>query len=209
MKQQLSGFVERLKRYSNRLDNYALLTEQPWITQTDDDNERFVMIFRQKENELLISVNGMIEKGKWDYIPSMNSLVIERKSGITLYKQGFFDDSVMILKVDGIEKYQLFVNENKIDSTIEKLLEQTENKYLKKNEPLFEKKNTDNRIIIAKRLKDGRSFEIHSSLEMGYTIGDKVTINGELPADGKYRYSWFFSLLVFDGKLKRLKIFHL
>lgn len=103
MKKYLSVFVEKLKRHSNRLDNYALLTEQPWVTKTDDNSERFVMIFRQKENELLISLNGNVEKGKWDYIPSMNSLLIERETETTLYKQGFFDDSVMILKVDGTE----------------------------------------------------------------------------------------------------------
>ncbi|MCD8431870.1 hypothetical protein G1L02_04285 [Tenacibaculum finnmarkense] len=203
MKKYLSGFVERLKRHSDKLDNYALLTEQPWITKTDDNNERFLMIFRQKENELLISLNGKIEKAKWDYIPSMNSLVIERNSGITLYKQGFFDDSVMILKVDGTEDYQLFVNENKIDSTIEKLLEETENKYFKKKKLILEKKKSYNQII-NKTLKDGRNFKIYSSLDYGYTIGDKVTINGELPIDGEYSFGWFDSLLVIDGKLKRL-----
>lgn len=86
------------------------------------------------------------------------------------------------------------MNENKIDSTIEKLLEQTENKYLKKS---------SSTRIVNKILKDGRNFEIHSSLDSGYTIGDKVTIDGELPIDGEYSFGCD-SLLVADGKLKRL-----
>jgi hypothetical protein len=32
---------------------------------------------------------------------SFNGSLVKGKSGITLYKQGFFDDSVLILKVDG------------------------------------------------------------------------------------------------------------
>lgn len=129
MKIQLKKIVENLQHYSKKLDNYAILTEQPWITKTENNNERFVIIFR-KNKDLLISINGKVEKGKWDYIPSMNSLIIERDTGTTLYNQGFFDDSVMILKVDGTDDYQVFANENKIESTIEKLVQDVERKYL-------------------------------------------------------------------------------
>lgn len=202
MKYQLKSLVENLKNYSKKLDNYAILTEQPWITKTENEEERFVVIFRKKDNELLISVNGKVEKGKWDYIPAMNSLIVERESGTTLYNQGFFDDSIMILKVDGTDNYQLFVNENKIESSIEKLLEKIEKKYLQgeedKNVHLSDKK------ILCKKLPDGRSFEIHRSLPYGYTVGDRVTINGEYPQDGKYRFNWATTIVVSDGIIKKL-----
>ena len=204
MKIQLKHIVDNLQQYSKKLDNYAILTEQPWITKTENENERFVLIFRKKDNELLISLNGKVEKGKWDYIPSMNSLIVERKSGTTLYNQGFFDDSVMILKVDGTENYQLFANENRIESTIEKLLEGIEKKYLTKNsvKEKTEPKSFGNLVI--RKLKDGSNFEIQSSLKMGYTVGDKVTINGKYPQDGEYKFGWFDTLIVIDGKIKRL-----
>ena len=203
MKIQLNKIVKNLKNYSKKLDNYAILTEQPWITKTENDNERFVIIFR-KNNELLISINGKVEKGKWDYIPSMNSLIVERKSGTTLYNQGFFDDSVMILKVDGTDDYQLFANENKIESTIEKLVQEIENKYLIAKPTENKTDNSAYRKVVIKKLKNGSEFEIHSSLSVGYTVGDNVTINGKYPQDGEYRFGWSDSLIVMDGKIKRL-----
>ena len=202
MKYQLKSLVENLKNYSKKLDNYAILTEQPWITKTENEEERFVVIFRKKDNELLISVNGKVEKGKWDYIPSMNSLIVERESGTTLYNQGFFDDSIMILKVDGTDDYQLFVNENKIESSIEKLLEKIEKKYLRREE----NKNVhlSGNKVVRKKLPDGRSFEIYTSQTYGYTIGDRVTINDEYPQEGKYRFNWATTIEVFNGVIKDL-----
>ena len=80
MKTQSKHFVERYKNSTYRLDNYSVLTDQPWITITENENDRCVFIFRNKENELLISINGKVEKGKWDYIPSMKSLFVELES---------------------------------------------------------------------------------------------------------------------------------
>lgn len=207
---QLKHFVEKLKQHSKKLDNYAILNDQPWITRTENENERCVFIFRQKENELLISINGKVEKGKWDYIPSMKSLLLETGKTTTLYNQGFLDDSVMILKVDGTDEYQLFVNENRITSTVEKLLKEVENRYLQENlnnknlDTYAVNKTSQHKKVVQKKLSDGRIFLIHSSLTVGYTVGDKVTINGEPALDGKYRFGWADSIVVEDGKIKKL-----
>lgn len=201
MRYHLKSLVDNLKNYSKKLDNYLILTEQPWITKTENEEERFVLIFR-KNNELLISVNGKVERGKWDYISSMNSLIVERASGSTLYNQGFLDDSLMILKVDGTDDYQLFVNENKIEDTIDNLLEKIERKYLDQEGSKINQ--SPGRKILRKKLPDGRSFEIYPQLEIGYTVGDRVTINGEFPEDGKYRFNWARSIVVLKGIIKRL-----
>lgn len=53
--------------------------------------------------------------------------------------------------------------------------------------------------------KDGKTLEIHSSLETGYTVGDKVTINSITAPDGEYKMPGWMSLLVIkDGKIKTL-----
>ena len=57
---------------------------------------------------------------------------------------------------------------------------------------------------VVKQLEDGRTFEIHSSLKKGYTIGDSVTINGKTPKDGTYSFGWMDTLKVENGKLKSL-----
>jgi len=131
MQIHLREYVNRLKNYSQELNNHALLIDQPWIFKSDKPDERCTLIFRRKDGELLITRNGKVEKGKWEYIAAMNSLLIEYKNGETrLYNSGFFDESVMVLKIDGTDKYQLFANEKKITSTIEKLMAQVERQYL-------------------------------------------------------------------------------
>ena len=74
-------------------------------------------------------------------------------------------NSVLILKIDGTEEFQLFANENKIQSTIEKLLTDIETKYsllIKRKENQISKEENIVRAkkIISKKLKDGRNFEI-------------------------------------------------
>ena len=127
----LREYVNRLKNYSQKLNNEALLIDQPWLCKPENEGERRLLIFRKKNNELLITRNGIVQKGKWEYISSMNSLMIDYSNGESrLYNQGFFDESIMILKIDGTQEYEIFANEKKITSTLEKLLNEVERKYI-------------------------------------------------------------------------------
>ena len=108
----------------------------------ENEGEGRLLIFRKKNNELLITRNGIVQKGKWDYISSINSQMIDYSNGESrLYNQGFFDESIMILKIDGTQKYELFANEKKITSTLEKLLKGVVKKYLKKDKEYLKKDN--------------------------------------------------------------------
>jgi hypothetical protein len=126
----LKDYTNRLKKYSQTLDNYALLLDQPWLVAPEKEGDRCVYIFRRENKELIISNSGIIEKAKWDYIPSMKSLIIERNGRSELFNQGFFNESLLILKKDGTDQYKLFANENKVNDTIDKLLNDVENKLL-------------------------------------------------------------------------------
>ena len=125
MKTYLKNIVDRFRNYSEKLDNFSILTDQPWITQTDNLSDRCVFIFRKENKELYILTNGVMKKedegSAWDYIASMNSLLIRRNGETKLYNQGFFDEAIMILRLDGTNELQLFANENKIESTTEKI----------------------------------------------------------------------------------------
>lgn len=196
---QLKHFVEKFRQYSNGLDNYAILSDQPWVTRTENANERCVFIFRQKENELLIAVNGKVEIGRWDYIASMKSLIIKTGNTTTLYNQGFLDDSVMILKVDGTEDYQLFVNENRITSTVEKLLKEVEKRYLQENK---NKEITENKSGTENNPRSYISPEYSiskRSIENSFfgTVKEKITVvyedncSGEIYLKGKNKEAFF------------------
>lgn len=68
----------------------------------------------------MISNNGRIEKGNWEYLGN-NSLLIDRSDGSYLFKHGFIDNYVLALKVDGKEEYALLVNEQKFDNQLNSL----------------------------------------------------------------------------------------
>jgi len=83
---------------------------------------------------------------------------------------------------------------------------------LKKNN-LSTQNNTDvdskiqkpktNRIVL-RETTDGKTLQIHSSLSVGYTVGDVVTINDNPAPDDKYKVGFMDSLLIENGKLKSL-----
>jgi hypothetical protein len=132
MKTYLADIIPKIKRYSEKLDNLTLLTNQHWVVIDELNNSKFVYIFRSNF-ELLISQNGKVEKGKWEYLGN-NSLLIERKDDSYLFRHGFFDANILALKVDGREEYAFLVNENKYGgdlNSIEKVLYFLESTYLK------------------------------------------------------------------------------
>lgn len=86
----------------------------------DSLQSKVVYIFREKDNQLLISVDGEVEKGTWEYLGN-NSLMIESNGRRRLFKHGFIDDSVLAIKVDGKDEYALFVNESKFETELNSL----------------------------------------------------------------------------------------
>ncbi|RYM32900.1 WG repeat-containing protein [Brumimicrobium glaciale] len=132
MKTYLAGIIPKIKRYSEKLDNLTLLTNQHWVVLDELSNSKLVYIFRSNF-ELLISKNGKVEKGKWEYLGN-NSLLIERKDESYLFRHGFFDANILALKVDGKDEFAFLINENNYGgdlNSIEKILDFLERKYLK------------------------------------------------------------------------------
>lgn len=131
MKTYLADIIPKIKRFSQKLDNLTMLTNQHWVVIDELHNSKFVYIFRNNF-ELLISQNGKVEKGKWEYLGN-NSLLIERKEGSYLFKHGFLDSNILALKVDGKDEYAFLVNENNYDGDLnnfDKVLNFLEKKYL-------------------------------------------------------------------------------
>lgn len=131
MKTFIADIIPKIRRYSQKLDNITLLTNQHWVVIDELRNSKFVYIFRSN-SELLISQNGKVEKGKWEYLGN-NSLLIERKGESYLFRHGFFDSNVLALKVDGLDEYAFLVNENNHGgelNSIDKVLVFLEKRYL-------------------------------------------------------------------------------
>jgi hypothetical protein len=132
MKTYILDIIPKIQRFSQKLNEITVLQNKHWIVLDEESKNKVVFIFREKNNQLLISINGIIEKGTWDYLGN-NSLLIDRESGSYLFKHGFIDDSVLALKVDGKEEYLVLVNEKWFDiklRSLERVLSFLSEKYL-------------------------------------------------------------------------------
>jgi hypothetical protein len=126
----LADLFTRLAAHSEKLDNLALLTNQHWVSIDEIAQQKVVYIFRTN-NELLISTNGNVQEARWEYLGN-NSLLVRTKDSSLLLKHGFFDDSILALKRDSTDDFNIFVNENKHSgelNTPEKVVRFLENRY--------------------------------------------------------------------------------
>jgi hypothetical protein len=148
MKTYIADIIPKIHRFSQRLDDLTKLTNQHWVSLGDITQTKRVFIFRAN-NQLLISDNGIVEKGSWEYLGNQ-SLLLETKEKTYLLKHGFFDENVIALKLDSTESYAFFVNETKYHSelnNISDILKFLENKYIKNNDSSTGLGSTKNRTI--------------------------------------------------------------
>ena len=102
------------------------LINKNWVLLRESENHRQVYIF-QKDQTLLISQAGEVDKGRWEEVGD-NSILIEVGNKSTLYKPNHETEHLLILKVDGKEEYLHFVDEKLYEEgyrTISKISELT------------------------------------------------------------------------------------
>src|SRR5690606_22744832 len=99
MKTFISNIIPKINEYSKKLNVLTNFVDKYWILLNEEDNTKLVYIFRGN-NELLISLNGIVNKGKWEYL-GKDSLLIEKENQTFLFRHGFLDDNIFVLKVDG------------------------------------------------------------------------------------------------------------
>lgn len=130
MKTFTLDIINKLKYFSKKLDEETLLINQHWIVLDEQNNNKLVYIFRSN-GVLLISNNGLVDKGKWENLGN-KSLLIDISNKSYLFRHGFFDDSVLALKIDGKNEYWILLNEVKFPKklkNIEQLTLHLRNKY--------------------------------------------------------------------------------
>jgi hypothetical protein len=89
MKTFIADIIPKIQRFSKKLDDITLLTNQHWVSLSDILNSKTVYIFRPN-NQLLVSENGFVQKGTWEYLGNQ-SLLLDTNSQSYLLKQSFFD----------------------------------------------------------------------------------------------------------------------
>lgn len=198
MKTYISDLIPKLERFSKKLDNLTLLTNQHWVVIDELSNSKNIYIFRSN-SELLISHNGKVEKAKWEYLGN-NSLLIDKKDESYLFKHGFFDENVLALKIDGRNEYAFLVNENKFEKELNSLESVTnflELKYTTNNAVSIN--TVDSVNIKTPPIEYQTSKGIIKIPRTLNRIGQPITLN-DLPApDGKYKLYFMDYIYVSNG----------
>jgi len=174
MKVYLKIIVQQLRNYSATLDIMSILIDKPWAL-IDEEFEVQKLIFKRNK-ELILSKNGQVQIGKWDYFPEAKSLLIDRATDKILCNEAFIDNGIMILKLDGTDnKFFMLANENLVPD-LDAL------KYLKTIR--------HQRLRIAEvNLSNGKILEIQRE-ENQYArarIGNSVSVDADVIDDGKYQ----------------------
>src|SRR5699024_5679483 len=95
----------------------------------DVSKTKLVYIFR-KDGKLIISKNGKVKIGNWEYLGN-DSLLLDLKEEAFLFRQGFFDENVLALKIDSKNEYDILINETKFGQELNNLI--ALNQFLKEN----------------------------------------------------------------------------
>jgi len=218
MKTYFTDIIPKLQRFSQKLDNLTLLTNQHWVVVDEITNSKNIYIFRVN-NELLISQNGKVEKAKWEYLGN-NSLLIDKNNESFLFKHGFFDENILALKIDGKDEYAFLINENRYNgelNSIDKVVDFLNKKYIepdlidtieKTSDILIENKKNKKPEFVFRILDTNKGvLKIKTRMSSGYTKGDEVFLNDKLAPDGMYADgwpSWLYNITIENGKIKRL-----
>lgn len=221
MKTFFSDIIPRLQRYSERLDNLALLINQHWVVIDEIQNSKNVYIFRSNQ-DLLIAQNGKVEKGRWEYLGN-NSLLIERDDESYLFRQGFFDENILALKVDGKNEYAFLVNENKFPKEVTTLEQITA--FLKKSYIDSDNERLPPSVESLKTLstpeKEGYSLEImlvyesdkgKIEIQTGSSYdhprpGKKAFLDGKPAPDGRYKFGFMWYVYIKNGTITKVGFF--
>lgn len=174
MKVYLKSVVNQLRNYSTTLDKTSILIDKPWAL-IDENFEVQKLIFK-KDKELILSKNGKVQIGRWDYFPEAKSLLIDRNTDKILCNEAFINKGVMVLKLDGTDNsFFVLANENIVpDLDAARYLKQLRYQKLR----IFEANLSDGTILEVQREED--QYE-------DAKVGNLVSVDSETIDDGKYK----------------------
>ena len=113
MKNLFRGLISTTKSLGEKLENYTLIIDKTWLWVNPSDSVvKTSYIFRGKNDELLISLNGRIDKGKWEYIKNSNCLLIELDGVAKLFQILYIREHYLVFQNDFDPTLFVFVNES-------------------------------------------------------------------------------------------------
>ncbi|WP_019539779.1 DUF2207 domain-containing protein [Proteiniphilum acetatigenes] len=155
MKTFILNSINRLKSYSQNLDAESTLYSKSWeVFNETGDKELF--IFRPN-NDLLISRNGIVQKGKWELL-NIATLLIDIGERSYLLNAAYIEDQFLALNLDGTNEFMVMIETDMKDRFSLNTIGSIEN-YLEDRYKRIEQERIDKEQAEQKILEDGRIRE--------------------------------------------------
>jgi hypothetical protein len=135
----------RYKRLSESLDIKTTLCNKEWWV-FNDTGEKAIYIFQENE-ELFISVNGIVTIANWKLLSTNNCLMIKTTNGAVLLRPVFQDSIILSLQLDGTDTYAFLIDDANKRDFLPKTLNDIKNYFHNKS------KISENRDITQKKLE--------------------------------------------------------
>jgi len=208
MRTYVADIIPKIQRFSQKLDNLTMLTNQHWVLLDELSKSKTVYIFRNS-GELLIALNGKVDKARWEYL-GQNSILIDLKEESYLFRHGFFDENILALKVDSKEEYAVLINESKYQGELNSIASVVN--FLNQNyliNPIITNKQLGQKIPSAVSIsfvRDRYTFKMGSFKEYLVKLSNgKVLYIFEKNPNGKYFIYEKNEILLFPDKESCIK----
>ncbi len=97
----LKNLLPRLKEFSANLDKIEVFVDKHWVFIDNNGNQQSYIF--QRNGSLVMSLNGDAQIGKWSFLASAKSILVDRNVDKILLNQALVFDGLMFLKKDGTE----------------------------------------------------------------------------------------------------------
>ncbi|MDR3226851.1 MAG: hypothetical protein LBT56_04175 [Prevotellaceae bacterium] len=155
MKQYIVSCIQRLKSYSKQLDGETILYNKKWWI-FNDVGEAEVFIFRPN-NDLLLSRNGVVTKGKWTLNGADATLLVEFDKISYLYQPAFIDNNLLAFNLYGTKENIIMIDEQNKDNFQPRTLNELNKYFEDKEKLLLEEKRKLEQLLLGQKLEDEKN----------------------------------------------------
>lgn len=114
MKTYLLDILNKYNRFSESLDVKTILCNKSWLA-FNDTGDKELYIF-QENGSLIVSINGKVINGTWQYISTNKSIILSFKGQAYMLHPSFFDKTIFALQQDGTNRYAFMIDEQQSQS---------------------------------------------------------------------------------------------
>lgn len=178
MKAFLFDSLNRFRKYSEELDTKAeirkCLCDKAWQV-FNNSGDKEVYIF-QEDGSLIISINGNITRGSWEYLSVNNSIAISASNQAYMVHPAFLDNILFALQVDGTENYAFLIDQKNAKNFAPKSLDDLHRYFRQKEQKRIEE---ENRIKEEQRLAELKQIEEENRIREELRLAEQKRIEEE------------------------------